>query len=46
MEHEICAWIFSTTVPEKFIIFRRTEWYIIININRSSYKVPTLLARF
>jgi hypothetical protein len=38
--------MFSTAVSETFLILRGTERYIIINVHRSSCKVPVILARF
>jgi hypothetical protein len=36
IEHKMCVLIFSTTLPETFLILRRIEQDIIINARRSS----------
>ena len=41
VENKMCLLIFSTNVSEKFLILRRNEWDI-INVHRSSYKVPAI----
>jgi hypothetical protein len=46
IEPKLCVLIFSTTFDEIFLILRRRERDIIININRSSCKVPVILIRF
>jgi hypothetical protein len=33
MEHEVCVLIFSTALSETFLILRRIEWDIIINVH-------------
>jgi hypothetical protein len=41
-----CVLIFSKTLPKTFVILRRTERDIIINVRRSSCKIPVILVRF
>ena len=44
--HKMYVMIFSTTLYETFLILRTTERYIIINVHRSSCKVPVIFIRF
>ena len=46
VEHEICVLIFSTTIFWKFLILRRLQRDIIINVDRSLCKVNVILFRF
>ena len=46
IERKMCVLTFSTTFDDTFLILRRTERDIIININRFSCKVPVILIRF
>jgi hypothetical protein len=46
VEHKMCVLIFSTTLSEKFLILRIIQRDIIINVRRSSCKVPLLLSDF
>jgi hypothetical protein len=39
--HKMCLLIFSTNLPEKFLILRRNERDI-VNVHSSSYKVPVI----
>ena len=39
----MCALIFSTNLAEIFLILRRIQPDIIINIRRPSYKLPIIL---
>ena len=42
-EHKMCVLILSTILSETFLILRRTERNMIINVIRSSCKVPIIL---
>jgi hypothetical protein len=46
IKHTICVLIFSTTSSETFLIRRKIQRDIIINIHRSSYKVPVIFINF
>jgi hypothetical protein len=45
-KHKMCVLIFSTTLPETFLIVRRIQRDILVNILRSSCKLPVILVRF
>jgi hypothetical protein len=42
----MCVLSFSTTLPEIFPVLRRIMRDIVINVHRSSCKVPAILFRF
>ena len=42
VKHKMCVLIFSTTLPAKFLILRRTERDMIKNVYWTSCKVPLL----
>jgi hypothetical protein len=46
IEHKMCVFIFSTTLSEIFLILRRIQRDIIIDVRRSSRKVTVILVRF
>jgi hypothetical protein len=46
IEHKMCVLIFSTILSETFLIVRRIQRDIIINVHRSLCKVPLLLSDF
>jgi hypothetical protein len=46
IERKVCVLIFSTNLPETFIILRRFERDITINIHRASCEVPVVIVRF
>jgi hypothetical protein len=45
-ENRHCVLIFSSSLSEIFFVLRMIERNIIININRTSCKVPIILVRF
>jgi hypothetical protein len=45
-EQKMCVLIFSTILSQIFLILRRIQRDIVINLNRSSSTVPVVLARF
>jgi len=45
VEHNVCVLIFSTVLLEKFLVLRRVQRDTIVNIHRSSCKVPVNLVR-
>jgi len=40
----MCVLVFSTTFSETFLILRRIQWVIIINVQSFSRKLPVILA--
>jgi hypothetical protein len=46
IEHKMCVLIFSQLLFETFLILKRIQRDIIINVHRSSCKVPLLLSDF
>jgi hypothetical protein len=46
VEHAICVLIFSTTFFRTFLILRRIQRDIIINVHRSLCKINVILVRF
>ena len=46
IEHKMCVLIFSTILPEIFLIIKIIHREIITNLRRSSCKVPIILVRF
>jgi len=44
-EYKMCDLIFCTSLPETFIILRRTERVMFKNLYRSSRNVPVSLVR-
>jgi hypothetical protein len=46
IDHKVCVWFSLQLFSERFLILRRNERDIIINVNRSSCKVRIILFRF
>jgi hypothetical protein len=46
IEHKMCVLNFSTNLSKTFLILKRTQRDIVINVKTSSRKVPTVLVRF
>jgi hypothetical protein len=46
IEHKMCVLVFSITLSEIFLILRRIQRDIIINVHRCFCKVPVILVRF
>ena len=45
-EYKMCVLIFYTNLFETFLILRRMHEGVIINVHRTSCKIPVLLVRF
>jgi len=45
-EHKMCVLIYSTMFFGIFVILRRIQQTIIVNVHCSSYKIPVVLFRF
>ena len=45
-ERKMCVLVFPTNLSEIFLILRRTQRDIVINVKTSSCKVPSILVRF
>jgi hypothetical protein len=46
IENKMCVLIFSTTLSEIFVIVRQIQSDILINVQMSLRKVPTIIVRF
>ena len=46
IENEMCVLLSLQHLSEKFLILRRTERNIAINVQRSSCKIPVILVTF
>ena len=46
IEYEICAFIFSTSYSDIFLVLKRIHRGFIINLHKSSCKVPVILGSF
>jgi hypothetical protein len=46
IEHKMCVLIFSTNFSETFLILRRIQGIVVINVHRSSCKVPVIVVGF
>jgi hypothetical protein len=46
LQHKMCVLIFSATLSQIFVILRKLERDIIINVHRSSCKVFVICVRF
>jgi hypothetical protein len=42
IEHKMCVLIFCTPLSETFLILRKTEWDMVINVLKSLCKVPAV----
>ena len=46
VEHKMCVLIFYTTLFETFLILRRNQRDVVINVETSSHKIPVILVGF
>jgi len=43
IQHKMCVLIFSTTLSETFLILKKNEWDVMVNMHRSSYSCQILM---
>jgi hypothetical protein len=46
IKYELCVFIFSIILSETFLVLRRIKRDIIVNVHRSSLKVPIIFSDF
>ena len=46
IEPELCGWYSLQLLSETFLILRRVEWVIVINVLRSACKISVVIVRF